>query len=279
MGVLAMSGEPSSGGSGSALVPRPVSLLGEALGTPAQLRHARSLGGRAAASSAPGVRLERLPTDWGLKRSLVISSLGSLEWCETAGGSVVDGEAMRAACRGDAASLAPPPDRSDATGEHTHLEKRALAVRMRAALLSWRHPAQRLPPMVSKQLASADAGVAEAAYVRSLRDQWQAALRSLYHDLREGRRATARSLSPLRPPDPVPPPPHPPRRPAARHLRTSSRPGLPRPPGSRLPYFYALHDAWSLLWRNGALSPDEQPASSPLEERAPGCGRHSLPGP
>jgi len=218
MGVLALAAaDPATPSavraeppSAAVVVRKPVNLLGEALATPSsRLVRGRSIGVVVGGPELPAGRpVACLPTDWAPKRACSITSTRSLEWC-SAFSAAADGEAMRAACRGDATDLIRPGAAASSRGvaERDGVSVEAFCVRLRSALLTWRHPSQRLPPMVSKQLAGADVGPAEAAYSRGLRENWQAALRSLYHDVREG----------------------------------------------RLPYFYAQHDAFSLLWRNGAL--------------------------
>lgn len=55
------------------------------------------------------------------------------------------------------------------------------------ALTCWRHPSQRLPTAITKELASSQVATSERAFVDSLRDAWDAAMRALYYGLRAGR--------------------------------------------------------------------------------------------
>lgn len=209
MGVLAVHNAPAEpapkrpsplqNSSSSAVVMRqPTNLLGEALGfdnhgtAPSRLGRSRFLSGANGGFAAPsGMPVSSVPVDWAPKRSCSISSLRSLEWC-VAQSAAIDGEAMRAANLGNAVELVRPGAAHASTSSTSNTEldvvtEHALGIRLRAALMSWRHPAQRLPPLVSKQLAGVDVGPAEVAYSRMMRESWQAALRSLYFDLREGR--------------------------------------------------------------------------------------------
>ena len=121
----------------------------------------------AAASSmtvAPmGDAVDRLPDDWSLKRTCLVTSRDSLGWCVELPTSAQD-EALRC-----------PPGTAGST----------VLVRLQQALLCWRHPAQKLPSAITKDLSSLMK--ADQELVDSYRDAWDAALRSLYYGLRSGR--------------------------------------------------------------------------------------------
>lgn len=55
------------------------------------------------------------------------------------------------------------------------------------ALTCWRHPSQRLPSAITKELTSSQVATSERAFFDSLRDAWDAAMRALYYGLRAGR--------------------------------------------------------------------------------------------
>ena len=77
-------------------------------------------------------------------------------------------------------------ERGGETRKHERLAT-ARAVALHRALTHWVHPALKLPVALSKLLvASESRGHAEAAYALHLREQWEAALRSLYYAFRQG---------------------------------------------------------------------------------------------
>lgn len=191
MGVLALERPPlpaepcgrSEPSSSAVVVRQPVNLLGEALGlgvraaAGSRLSRGRSVGAAGGGSDPlAGTPVASVPTDWAPKRCLTITSTRPLDWCAALSASS-EGEAMRLSGAADAASLVRPGAAhayaSSPTEPRDMVTEQAYTVRLRAALLSWRHPAQRLPPLVSRQLADAELGPAEVAYSRGLRENWQ----------------------------------------------------------------------------------------------------------
>lgn len=126
----------------------------------------------AAASSLPvppvpvGNAVERLPDDWSLKKSCLITSPQSLRWCSELPASAQE-DALRC-----------PPGTAGSS----------LPIRLQQALLTWRHPAQRLPSALTRDLASMETWPkADQDFINTYRDGWDVALRSLYFALRSGR--------------------------------------------------------------------------------------------
>jgi len=103
-----------------------------------------------------GTVVERLPFDVGLKKDCVVTSAVSFNWCSQIG-----------------------PTAQTIVGDS--------AEQIHRALTHWRHPTQRLPPSLVKQLGVAGLTLAEKDFVSGLRSDWAAALHSLYLALREGR--------------------------------------------------------------------------------------------
>ena len=120
-------------------------------------------------SSAPlalqGTAVDRLPEDMALKKGCHVTSCSSLRWCTEVSTSAHD----------DALRCAPG------------MAGRTAAVRLQQALTCWRHPSQRLPPVLTKDLNAASTDPATRAFVDSVRDAWDIALRGLYFALRSGR--------------------------------------------------------------------------------------------
>ena len=119
------------------------------------------------------VHTPRPPLDWELKKKIRITSRNNLRWCQ-----------------------ASPAAKSFAVLDHNlpkhnpqnpNILAHLWAVRMHTALLHWRHPSQRLPPALSKQLSGVDIGPSEVAYSNTICRQWQDSLRYLVFDLLEGR--------------------------------------------------------------------------------------------
>ena len=120
----------------------------------------------AASSTRPaGTLVSVLPDDWAIKRGCLVTSPSSLSWCARALPSV-HAAALQSGCN--------DIDTNPSLALHH-------------ALLQWRHPATRLPPAIVKQFAAAAVGTAEREYAETANDAWDAALRSLYVSLRDGR--------------------------------------------------------------------------------------------
>ena len=164
-----------------------------------QLNNQQLMGGRKKPAVAPpsssrrplaprstGMPVHALPMDWALKRNCLVTSSSSLAWCTQPLPSV-----RSAALRGP--WTVPPGGASgfeidEATeSDSVSAASGSLGVALERALLTWRHPAQRLPPMVAKQLINATVGSVEKEYAESLNNSWDAALRGLWIALRDGR--------------------------------------------------------------------------------------------
>lgn len=162
---------PSGGGAGSGGGGM-FGLLGEAMALSSRVAPVRRPQHALAATTHPtGAVVERLPLDLGLKKECIVTSGTPLQWCDQAG-PARQAEAIVATGSGDAAARASP------------------AVRVHRALAHWRHPPQRLPQSLVKHLSMPMIGAergAEASHMSSLRNDWAAALHSLYFALREGR--------------------------------------------------------------------------------------------
>jgi len=169
---------PSGGGAGSGgggggggggmfgLLGEAMALSSRAAGPPVR-RPQQSL---ASPTHPTGAIVERLPLDLGLKKECVVTSGTPLQWCDQAG-PARQAEAIEAAADGAAARASP-------------------AVHVHRALTHWRHPPQRLPQSLVKHLSMPPLGPergAEASHMSSLRNDWAAALHSLFFALREGR--------------------------------------------------------------------------------------------
>jgi len=126
-------------------------------------------------SRPSGTRVHTVPNDWALKRGGLITSSSSLAWCTQSLPS-----ARAAALRGH-------PPAADAEMDDGPDGPKSWGVALERALLQWRHPAHRLPPMLAKQLSNAAVGSPEKEYADGLNDSWDAALRSLFLALRDGR--------------------------------------------------------------------------------------------
>ena len=138
-----------------------------------------------------GRPVHTLPLDWSLKRTCLITSPSSLAWGARSMPSV-----RAAALQDHFEALASVEADEDG---HESLDcaglgasacagaSGVLGVALEQALVQWRHPAQRLPPLLAKQLVNASAGSAEKAHAEALNDAWDAALRALFVALRDGR--------------------------------------------------------------------------------------------
>lgn len=160
---------------------------------------------------------DQLPDDWALKRGCLITSASPLDWAVapyfSVHSSVLSQGYGRLASRSE----------SDATG---------LALAFERSLLHWRHPAQRLPPVLLKQLTSPAIGnSAEKEYAESLNDAWDAALRSLFSALRDGRLPYF-------------------------YCRAE--------PPSQREASVAMASGFTVLWRNASVSHDDQPYAGHL---------------
>ena len=133
-----------------------------------------------------------LPADYSLKRGCRVTSASYLGWCThthhsvraagllgTTGSSV---DAITAAAH--VCSMGSATDRGSTAADAT---TQALTLEFERAMVQWRHPAQRLPPTLVKQLVAAATGTAEKDYAISLNDAFDAALHSLFVALRDGR--------------------------------------------------------------------------------------------
>ncbi|KAL1508053.1 hypothetical protein AB1Y20_007649 [Prymnesium parvum] len=121
--------------------------------------------GRSAPPPPLGTAVRHLPKDMSLKRGCLVTSPHSLRWAAELSTSVQDG-ALRCA-----------PGEADPSR----------AVRFQQSLTCWRHPSQRLPAAIAKDFAAAKHATSERAFVDTLRDAWDAALRGLYYALRAAR--------------------------------------------------------------------------------------------
>ena len=136
-----------------------------------------------AAAQPEGPSVDTLPTDWALKRGCLVTSLSSLEWC-SAPTAAVRAHALGAYAEAESRSLPPAMDNMRGMGAR---DNAALALALERALVHWRHPAQRLPPLLLKQLSAPALGAAEKDYAEALNHQWVASLRALWAALRDGR--------------------------------------------------------------------------------------------
>ena len=125
-----------------------------------------------------GQAVQLLPMDWALKRGILVSSASSLDWATSPLPSI----RCAALSHGNAGRRI--PQHSQGTDSRS-----AVAFALEHSLVQWRHPGHRQPAFMLKQLTSPAVGSSAETreYVDGLNDAWDAALRSLFSALRDGR--------------------------------------------------------------------------------------------